>query len=88
MRTALIIAALALPLPVAAQQTDHSAHGMEAPAQDAQDEDPHAGHDMSDPHEGHDMGTMQGQDTTEPDPHAGHDMGDMQEEKKKGSKKK
>lgn len=65
MRTALIVAALALPLPVAAQQMDHSAHGMEAPAQDAQDEDPHAGHDMP---------------SEEADPHAGHDMGDMSDD--------
>lgn len=83
MRTALIVAALALPLPVAAQQMDHSAHGMEAPAQDAQDEDPHAGHDMpseeADPHAGHDMGDMSDDAQTSPDPHAGHDMSDMQE---------
>ena len=78
MRTALIIAALALPIPVAAQQMDHSAHGMEAPAQDAQIEDPHAGHDMPDPHEGHDMGDMSESSDAAVDPHAGHDMDTMQ----------
>lgn len=84
MRTAIIIAALALPFPVAAQQMDHSAHGVEMPAAQAQDEDPHAGHDMpaeeTDPHAGHDMGDMSDEANTPRDPHAGHDMGAMQEQ--------
>lgn len=78
MRTALLIALLALPLPVAAQQMDHSGHdmGSQMPQQEpvadsapAQSDDSHAGHQMH--------GQPEDRPTDDPDPHAGHEMDSM-----------
>jgi len=78
MRTALFIALLAFPLPLAAQQMDHSGHDMgvseprpEPVAETApvQSDDPHAGHQMKEKPET--------RSTDSADPHAGHDMGSM-----------